>query len=80
MSWGTATRYASKKALKDAVAELGADMVLVTDTSMFDNKGTVSIAALVDTSAVIVGPDVHRDRRWYANVKRNAKTGQIVIV
>lgn len=80
MSWGTTTRYASKKAFREAVAEAGAHVIMVTDTSMFDNKGTVPVAALVDTSAVIVGPDVHRDRRWYANVKRNAKTGQIVIV
>ncbi len=78
MSYGTVRRFTSKKALREAVAEHGADNVMVTDTSAFDNKGTVPVSALTDTTAVIVGPDVRNDRRWYANVK--IKNGVVVIV
>lgn len=77
MSYGTVGRYATKKALRDAVAAGGT--VLVFDTSAFDNKGTLPVADLAGTSAVIVGPDVRSDRRWYANVKIN-KAGKVVIV
>jgi hypothetical protein len=77
MSYGVAgPKVPSKKALRELVA---AGDVLVFDTSAFSNRGTVSIAELADTSAVIVGPDVYTDRRWYANVKRD-KSGNIKIV
>lgn len=69
MSYGTVRMFKSKKALADAVATEGAENVMVFDTSGFGNGGTRSIADLAGTSAVIVGPDVYRDRRWYANVK-----------
>lgn len=78
MSFGTRRKFTSKKALTDAVKAEGAENILVFDTSAFDNKGTVTVASLVGTSAVIVGPDVYNDRRWYANVKRDGK-GNIVI-
>lgn len=78
MSFGTRRKFTSKKALTDAVKAEGAENILVFDTSAFDNKGTVTVASLVGTSAVIVGPDVYTDRRWYANVKRDGK-GNIVI-
>lgn len=78
MSYGTVTAYKSKAALKAAVADRGAENVMVVDTSLFDNRGTVSVASLAGTSAVIVGPDVYLDRRWYANVKIR-KDGTIVI-
>lgn len=77
MSYGTTRKFSSKKALKEAVA--AGEEVTVFDTSLFDNKGTVPLATLAGTSAVIVGPDVHSDRRWYANVKTN-KAGKVVIV
>jgi DeoR/GlpR family transcriptional regulator of sugar metabolism len=69
MSYGTAQTFKSKKALKDAVSEQGAENVYVFDTSAFDNKGTVSIASLAGSTAVIVGPDVYSKRDWFANVK-----------
>lgn len=69
MSYGTVSTFKSKKALKEAVATHGAENVRVFDTSAFNNKGTVSIAELADSSAVIVGPDVYSKRDWYANVK-----------
>lgn len=78
MSYGTTQRFESKKALRDAVTARGADNVTVDDTSLFDNQGRVTVASLAGTSAVIVGPDVHRDRRWYANVKIK-KDGTVVI-
>ena len=75
MSYGTTRKFTSKKALKDAVA--AGEEVAVFDTSAFDNKGTVPVSSLAGTSAVIVGPDVYSDRRWYANVK--IKNGKIII-
>jgi hypothetical protein len=78
MSFGTEETFKSKKAFAAAVAERGADMVRVFDTSAFDNRGTVAVAELAGSSAVIVGPCVYTDRRWYANVK--VKSGKIVIV
>lgn len=71
MSYGTQARFASKKALKEAIAEQGADKIGIYGTSMFGNETARTIADLAqagDTAAVIVGPDVERDRRWYANV------------
>lgn len=56
----------TKKALREAVAS-GQDP-FVFDTSMFGNRGTIPVSQL-QSSDVIVGPDVERDRRWYANVK-----------
>lgn len=79
MSYGTSRRFASKKAFRDAVAEQGADKVTVFDTSAFDNRGTVTVDSLAGTTAVIVGPDVYSDRRWYANVKIK-KDGTVVVV
>lgn len=78
MSYGTVKRFASKKALREAVAEHGADAIKVKGTSAFGNETATSVADLVGTPAVIVGPDVYNDRRWYANVKRK-KDGTIII-
>lgn len=79
MSFGTVKTFKSKKAFTDFVKANGAHAVKVFDTSAFANKGTVAVSELADTSAMIVGPDVYTDRRWYANVKR-AKSGEIRIV
>lgn len=79
MSYGTVETFKTKKALREAVADRGADAVTVFDTSAFNNRGTVTVASLADTSAVIVGPDVFSDRRWYANVK-TSPTGVVKIV
>jgi len=84
MSFGTVGKFQSKKAFAEEVLREGAAVVTAFDTSMFDNKGTVTVTvtveSLADTSAVIVGPDVYSDRRWYANVRRNKKTGTVRIV
>jgi hypothetical protein len=86
MSYGTEGTFASKKAFAAYVDANGADNVYVLDTSMFitPDKRRVTVASLADTSAAIVGPDVERDRRWYANVKtktnRTTKDTRVVIV
>lgn len=80
MSYGTQDRFASKKAFAEAVKSRGADKVGVYGTSAFGNETAVTVDQLADTSAVIVGPNVETDRRWYANVKTNKKTGEIKIV
>ena len=72
MSYGTVRTFKSKKALREAVAEQGADKVGVYGTSIFGNETADTVADLAGTSAVIVGPSVERDRRWYANVVRKA--------
>lgn len=69
MSYGTKKTYKTKKALRDAVEIHGADKILVFDTSLHDNKGTVTLASLADTSAQIVGPDVYKKRVWYARIE-----------
>jgi len=69
--------FPSKKALKDAVE--AEQPVAFTDTSAFSNRGTVKAAELTP-SDVVVGPDPYRDRRWYANVKVKAKTGNFTVV
>lgn len=56
----------TKKALKDAIAEHGADNVMVFDTSFHDNRGTFPISKC-KSADVIVLPDVYTDRRFYAN-------------
>lgn len=65
----------TKKALKEAVAELGAANVFVFDTAFTGGRGTIPASEL-RPSDVIVGPDVYNRRDWYANVKVNAKTGK----
>jgi hypothetical protein len=78
MSFGTVERFGTKKALKDAVSTRGATVIMVRDTSMFNNRGIIPVSDLAGSSAVIVGPDVNTDRRWYANVKIS-KSGVITI-
>lgn len=81
MSHGTEGTFASKKKFAEYVQANGAEAVFVVDTSAFiaPAEKRVTVASLAGTSAVIVGPDVYRDRRWYANVKRK-KDGSVVIV
>lgn len=69
----------TKKALREAVAAVGIDAVMVFDTSGFDNRGTVPLSAL-RSADVIVGPDVYSKRDWYANVKPAPKTGVLRVV
>lgn len=78
MSYGTQERFTSKAKFAEHVKATGADKVFVVDTSAFDNQGTVSVASLAGTSAVIVGPNVYTDRKWYANVIRT-KSGEVRI-
>lgn len=71
MSFGVVGKPKTKKALKELIAEKGADNVLVFDTSAFGNRGTVPLSSL-GTADVVVGPDVYSSRKWYANF-RNGK-------
>lgn len=84
MSHGTEGTFASKKAFAAYVEANGAEKVFVLDTSMFitPDAKRVTVASLAGTPAVIVGPDVYRDRKWYANVKvkKDRATGQSKIV
>ncbi len=71
--------YKSKKALKEAVAQRGADQIQVFGTSLFGDEQADNVAQLADNPrAVIVGPDVYNDRRWYATVKTR-KDGTIYV-
>lgn len=79
-NYGTVGTFATKAALRRAVAKNGAENVMARDTSVSDNKGTVTIASLADTTSVIVGPDPYTRRDWYAQVKTAKKSGEIKIV
>lgn len=80
MSYGTVERFQSKKALREAVEKRGAALVKIKGTSTFGNETAETIADLAgNTAAVIVGPDVYEDRRWYANIKVK-KDGTVTIV
>ena len=80
MSYGTEGMFASKAAFARHVAETGADSVFIINTSDFITENPrVTVASVADTSAVIVGPNVYTDRKWYANVKRK-KDGTVRIV
>ena len=68
MSYGTVKTFKTKTELKRAVEQLGADRVEIFGTAINGSEKAVTVAELAGTSAVIVGPDVHSDRRWYANV------------
>lgn len=84
MSYGTEGTFASKKKFGEYVAANGAENVFVINTSAFikPSERRVAVASLADSSAVIVGPDVERDRKWFANVKtkKNRATGETSIV
>lgn len=69
MSYGTRERFPTKKALREAVEQRGAGNIKVFGTSGYGNELGTTVADLAGTTAVIVGPDVNNDRRWYANVK-----------
>lgn len=77
MSYGTDRTFKTKKALKDRIAEVGADRVGVFGTSIFGNETAANVAELPD-GAVIVGPNVYNDRKWYAN-KVTKSDGTITI-
>lgn len=80
MSYGTdpVRVFASKAALKRAVEAEGAETIMVRNTSFFDDCTPVTLASLVDTTAVIVGPLVETQRKWYANVRM--KGGKVIVV
>lgn len=63
------SEFASKKALKEAVAQRD---VWFATTSMFD--GGVNMDAPRDGETLqVCGPNPYNKRRWYASVTRNAK-------
>jgi hypothetical protein len=70
MSFGLveADTIKTKKALREAVKERGADNVMVFDTSMHGNRGIIPLSAL-ERVDVIVGPNVYRKRVWSANFR-----------
>jgi hypothetical protein len=68
--------FPSKKALRQAVAN--GDVVVLEDTSAFNNRGTVGVTDL-NPSDVIVGPDPYRQRSWYANIQPGKGGGYKVV-
>lgn len=69
--------FASKAALKRAMAADPSKVVFVGTAQelgpQLGNVGTVWGSMLVEalpagTTLVVVGPDPHRDRRWYGNI------------
>lgn len=62
--------FKTKKSLREAVAR--GEVVFFTDTSGFNNRGTLTGISGLRDGDMIVGPDPYRARNWYANV-RNGK-------
>lgn len=63
------SNFRTKKALAEALK--AGEAVTFTDTSAFDNAGSIPWTGLLPTD-VIVGPDPYHKRDWYCNV-RNGK-------
>jgi hypothetical protein len=74
MSYGTSQTFPSKKTMKEAV-EAGLKFYLF-DTSLIGNKGNIRIEDIAEGQSVgpIVGPDVFRNRKWYATIERRNGT------
>jgi hypothetical protein len=63
----------TKKALRSAIDERGAEQVWLYDISAIDNQGTVTLADLAYRGfweAEIFGPEVYLVRKWRACVVR----------
>lgn len=76
MSYGV-EGFKTKKDLRTAV-QTDPSEVFVFGTSLFGDEpsGSVEEVLQVRSSIIVVGPDVYRDRRWYANVDRG-KDGKV---
>lgn len=72
------TRPATKKALREALAE-NPSRVSLEATSLFGDEYDGPADGLPDGMTVyIVGPDPYRRRNWYANLTRG-KDGRLVL-
>ncbi len=58
----------SKKITTKAAMNSG-QLILVFDTSLTGNRGTIPITQL-NPSDVIVGPNVYDNRKWFANYRK----------
>jgi hypothetical protein len=77
MSYGTSEQFQSKKAMQDA---LNSEFKFVcNDTSFINNKGRLDPYALTEGASIgpVVGPDVYRNRKWYATITR--KNGRLIV-
>lgn len=70
--------FASKKALREALAA-DPGSVVFRDTSAFTNRIAAFDVDKVRPDDVVVGPCPNTNRRWYANVVTNARTGKITV-
>ena len=67
--WGTGhKRFPTKKAMRDAIGE--GRLVLLEATSYFGNEYDGPLSEAPDGDFFVVGPDPHRDRRWYAHITK----------
>jgi hypothetical protein len=60
-------RFATKKALKEAVAQ--GKPVTFDGTSLFDSGRTYLVSDTNLTTLTVVGPDPYNSRKWYATVQ-----------
>lgn len=75
-------RAKTKKGLREA---LGSDPASVTfdTTSLFEPERVIRGDALADelgggSKLLVVGPDPHTSRKWYANVELSPRSGVVV--
>lgn len=67
------SRPKTKKALREAIANLGETEVYFDTTSPFSTTSGYSLSQIpVGVKLSVVGPDPHTKRSWYATVSRDA--------
>jgi hypothetical protein len=64
-------RPASKKAIKEAVANLSENRIRLEATSLFGDEYDGSITDAPDGMYTIVGPDPYTSRKFYGNFKKS---------
>ncbi len=66
------TRFASKKALTEAVK--AGRVTYLEATSVFGNEYDGPVSGAPDGTYYVVGPDPYKSRKWYAQVIKSGDT------
>lgn len=69
------TRFASKKALTEAVK--AGRVTYLEATSVFGNEYDGPVSGAPDGTYYVVGPDPYKSRKWYAQVIKSGDTIKI---
>jgi hypothetical protein len=72
-------RAPSKKALKIALADAPERVHFDTTSALGPSAEYTGLTVPEGVSLQVVGPDPYADRRFYATVKINSRTGKVVL-